>query len=88
MGKPNPNRDEELPLEQQPEACGEIPRSDPAEMTGIGASARDIVASKQRPRPGLRVSKKAGRESFSPAAVEGAVARGFLLGHRTTGRPG
>jgi hypothetical protein len=25
MGKPNPNRDEELPLEPPPEACGETP---------------------------------------------------------------
>jgi len=38
MGKPNPDRDEELPLEQPPEAFGETPRSDPAEMTGTGAS--------------------------------------------------
>jgi hypothetical protein len=55
------------------------PRSDPAEMTGIGASAGDIVASDKRPRPGLRVSKKVGREAFSPAAVDGAVARDFSL---------
>ena len=88
MGKPNPNRDEELPFEQQLEASGETPRSDPAEMTGIGASAGDIVARDKSPRPGLRVSKKAAREYFSAAAVEGAVARGFLRGHRTTGRPG
>ena len=25
MGKPNPHRDEELPLEQQPEASGKTP---------------------------------------------------------------
>jgi hypothetical protein len=64
------------------------PRSDPGEMTGIGASAGDIVASDKSPRPGLRVSEKAEGEFFSSAAVEGAVARGFLLGHRTTGRSG
>jgi hypothetical protein len=57
------------------------PRSDPVEMTGIGASAGDIAVRKQSPRPGLRVSEKAEREFFSSAAVEGVVARGFLLGH-------
>ena len=59
MGKPNPDRDEELPLEQSPEAFGETPRSDPVEMTGTGVAAGDIVASNQSPRPGLRVSEMA-----------------------------
>jgi len=50
-------------------------------MTGIGASAGDIIARDKCPRPGLRVSKKAAREYFSAAAS--AVAWEFLLGHRT-----
>jgi hypothetical protein len=65
MGNPNPNRDEELPLEQQPEAFGRPPEWSCRDDLNR-CIAGDTVASKQSPRPGLRVSKKRPSENLSP----------------------
>ena len=54
-------------------------------MTGTGAPAGNIEIRGQSPRPGLRVSKKAGRDLISSAMAKGGPGNPWAippLGHR------